>query len=138
MSYAVRSNRIHSPAFLRELHQAVWSVNPNLAIGYVQTLNETDAVDRPTSFALTMLVIAAAVALLLGVVGLYGVIAYIAAQRSARSASAWRSARRLAMFEDAPGHGLSLTPRASPRHRRGARARRVMRALLFGLARGIR
>ena len=35
-----------------------------------------------TSFALTMLAIAAAVALLLGIVGIYGVIAYIAAQRT--------------------------------------------------------
>jgi ABC-type antimicrobial peptide transport system permease subunit len=35
-----------------------------------------------TSFALVMLAIAAAVALLLGVVGIWGVIAYIAAQRT--------------------------------------------------------
>ena len=35
-----------------------------------------------TSFALVMLAIAAAVALLLGVVGIYGVIAYVAAQRT--------------------------------------------------------
>ena len=35
-----------------------------------------------TSFALVMLGIAAAVALLLGVVGIYGVIAYVAQQRT--------------------------------------------------------
>ena len=35
-----------------------------------------------TSFALIMLAIAAAVALLLGIVGIWGVIAYIAAQRT--------------------------------------------------------
>jgi predicted permease len=83
MSYAVRSDRIHSPGFLRELEQAVWSVNPNLPLANVRTLDDIRAASMAqTSFALTMLVIAAAMALLLGVVGLYGVIAYIAAQRT--------------------------------------------------------
>ena len=83
MSYAVRSDRIHSPGFLRELEQAVWSVNPNLPLANVRTLDDIRADSMAqTSFALTMLVIAAAMALLLGVVGLYGVIAYIAAQRT--------------------------------------------------------
>jgi putative ABC transport system permease protein len=82
MSYAVRSNRIRSPGFLRELGQAVWSVNPNLPLANVQTLDEIRADSMAqTSFALTMLVIGAVMALLLGIVGLYGVIAYIAAQR---------------------------------------------------------
>jgi putative ABC transport system permease protein len=83
MSYAVRSTRIHAPGFVRELEQAVWSVNPNLPLANVQTLEEirSDSMAQ-TSFALTMLLIAAAVALLLGVVGLYGVIAYIATQRT--------------------------------------------------------
>jgi putative ABC transport system permease protein len=82
MSYAVRSNRIRSPGFLRELGQAVWSVNPNLPLANVQTLDEIRADSMAqTSFALTMLIIGAAMALLLGIVGLYGVIAYIAAQR---------------------------------------------------------
>ncbi|MPZ16662.1 MAG: FtsX-like permease family protein [Luteitalea sp.] len=83
MAYAVRSTRMSSPGFLREIQQAVWSVNPNLPLASVQTLDEIRADSMAqTSFALTMLVIAAAVALLLGVVGLYGVIAYIAAQRT--------------------------------------------------------
>jgi putative ABC transport system permease protein len=83
MSYAVRSDRIHSPGFLRELEQAVWSVNPNLPLANVRTLDDIRAESMAqTSFALTMLVIAAVMALLLGVVGLYGVIAYISAQRT--------------------------------------------------------
>ena len=83
MAYAVRSTRVHSPGFLRELERAVWSVNPNLPLAQVQTLDEIQAQSMAqTSFVMVMLAIAASVALLLGVVGIYGVIAYIVAQRT--------------------------------------------------------
>jgi ABC-type antimicrobial peptide transport system permease subunit len=83
MAYAVRSNRVGTPGFLRELEQAVWSVNPNLPLATVQTLEEIQANSMAqTSFALVMLGIAASVALLIGVVGIYGVIAYAATQRT--------------------------------------------------------
>jgi putative ABC transport system permease protein len=83
MAYVVRSNRTGSPGFPRELQQAVWSVNPNLPLASVRTLDEIQADSMAqTSFALVMLAIAAAVALLLGMVGIYGVIAYIATQRT--------------------------------------------------------
>jgi ABC-type antimicrobial peptide transport system permease subunit len=79
----VRSTRAGGSGFLRELEQAVWSVDPNLPLARPQTLLEIE--DRSmaqTSFALVMLGIAAGVALLLGVVGLYGVVAYAASQRT--------------------------------------------------------
>jgi predicted permease len=83
MAYAVRSNRVGTPGFLRELEQAVWSVNPNLPLAAIQTLEEIQATSMAqTSFALVMLGIAASVALLIGVVGIYGVIAYAATQRT--------------------------------------------------------
>jgi putative ABC transport system permease protein len=83
MAYAVRSARVGTPGFLRELEQAVWSVNPNLPFATVQTLDEIRAGSMAqTSFALVMLGIAASVALLIGVVGIYGVIAYAATQRT--------------------------------------------------------
>ena len=82
-SYAVRSTRVGTPAFMREMQQAVWSVDPNLPLAGVQTLDEILARSlAQTSFAMVMLAIAAGVALLLGVVGIYGVIAYMAAQRT--------------------------------------------------------
>jgi predicted permease len=83
IAYAVRSSRVGSPGLLRELRRAVWSVNPHLPLANVQTLEDiqADSMAR-TSFAMVMLAIAAAVALLLGLVGIYGVIAYIAAQRT--------------------------------------------------------
>jgi predicted permease len=83
MAFAVRSARMRSPTFMRELQEAVWSVNPNLPVANARSLD--DILRRSmaqTSFALTMLGIAAGVALLLGIVGIYGVIAYIAAQRT--------------------------------------------------------
>jgi predicted permease len=83
MAYAVRSNRVGRTGFLRELEQAVWSVNPNLPLAAVETLEETRARSMAqTSFALVMLGIAAGVALLIGAVGIYSVIAYAVAQRT--------------------------------------------------------
>jgi predicted permease len=83
MAYAVRSSRVGTPGFLRELEQAVWSVDPNLPLAGVQTVEEIQAGSMAqTSFALVMLGIAASVALLIGVVGIYGVIAYAVAQRT--------------------------------------------------------
>jgi putative ABC transport system permease protein len=83
MAFVVRSPRVGRPGFLRELQQAVWSVNPSLPLATVQTLADTQADSMAqTSFAMVMLAIAASVALLLGVVGIYGVIRYIAAQRT--------------------------------------------------------
>jgi putative ABC transport system permease protein len=83
MAYAVRSPRVGAPGFLRELEQAAWSVNPNLPLATVQTLEEIQKSSMTqTSFALVMLGIAASVALLIGMVGIYGVVAYAAAQRT--------------------------------------------------------
>ena len=83
MAYAVRSTRVGAPGFVRELEQAVWSVNPNLPLAAVQTLEEIQVSSMTqTSFALVMLGIAASVALLIGMVGIYGVVAYAAAQRT--------------------------------------------------------
>ena len=74
---------LDSPTLLKEVQQAVWSVNGNLPVASVQTLDEIQADSMAqTSFALVMLSIAAGVALLLGVVGIYGVISYIATQRT--------------------------------------------------------
>jgi predicted permease len=83
MAYAVRSSRVGSPSLMRELQQAVWSVNAHLPLANALTLEEIQSDSTAqTSFAMVMLAIAASVALLLGLVGIYGVIAFIATQRT--------------------------------------------------------
>jgi predicted permease len=82
MAYVIRTPRLNETGFLREVQQAVWAVNPNLPLARVQTVAEIyDDSMAETSFALVILGIAAAVTLLLGLVGIYGVIAYIVLQR---------------------------------------------------------
>ena len=81
-SYLVRSERTGTDGFVRELERAVWSVNPNLPLASVRTLQEIyDESLARTSFTLVMLAIAGAMALILGVAGIYGVISYAVAQR---------------------------------------------------------
>jgi predicted permease len=83
VGYVLRTERAGSPTLLKEIQQAVWSVNGNLPVASVRTLEAIRSGSMAqTSFALVMLGIAATVALVLGVVGIYGVIAYVAQQRT--------------------------------------------------------
>ncbi len=83
MSYVIRSPRAGSNGFASEVGRAVWSVNPNLPLAGVRTLAEVVSASMArTSFTLVMLAIAGAMALLLGVAGIYGVISYSVSQRT--------------------------------------------------------
>lgn len=80
--YAIRSPRAGSESLLKDVRQAIWSVDANLPLSDIRT--EAYFYQKSmarTSFTLVMLALAASIALLLGVVGLYGVIAYSASQR---------------------------------------------------------
>jgi putative ABC transport system permease protein len=82
VGYLIRSGRTGTSGFVNDLGRAVWSVNPNLPLAGVQTLQDIyDQSLARTSFTLVMLGIAGAMALLLGVAGIYGVISYSVSQR---------------------------------------------------------
>jgi hypothetical protein len=75
--FAIRSSRAGSEELLRELRAAVWSVDPNLPVTWVRTLEDIyKLTEARTTFALVTLAVAACAALALGIVGLYGVLSY--------------------------------------------------------------
>jgi hypothetical protein len=77
VTFAVRSERAGTESFLNEVREAVWSVNSNLPLASVRTMQDVYGKSLArTSFTLAMLGIAAAMALVLGIIGIYGVMSY--------------------------------------------------------------
>jgi predicted permease len=82
VTYAIRSPQTGTPGFLEEVRQAVWAVDADLPLINVRTMGDrvNDSLAR-TSSTLLILAIAGAMALLMGVIGIYAVISYTVAQR---------------------------------------------------------
>jgi predicted permease len=135
--FAIRTNRAGTQTFINEMQQAVWSVNANLPVAEIRTMQDIygDSMAR-TSFTLVMLAIAGSMALALGILGIYGVISYAVSQRTReigirmalgakKSELVWmfvRSALLLTGIGTAIGLGAA------------AALMRLMRTLLFGIS----
>jgi predicted permease len=111
IAFTIRSPRAGSEAFLKEVRETVWSVNPNVPLSSVHTLGHfyTESMAR-TSFTLVMLAVAGGMALLLGIVGIYGVIAYSVSQRTREIGIRMAlGAQRQTLISMFVRHGLLLT-----------------------------
>lgn len=135
LTLALRSDRAGTAAYANEIRQAIWSWNSNLPVTGVRTMQEIyDRSLARTSFTMVMLGIASSMALLLGIVGIYGVIAYAVSQRrreiGIRVALGARQYELKKMFvRDGlalTGIGIGIGLAAS------AALMRLMKAILFG------
>ena len=134
--FAIRSSRTGTESLLTEAQQAIWSVNGRQPVFLVTTLETLyDQSMARTSFTLVMLAIAGGMGLVLGIVGIYGVIAYVVSQRireiGIRTALGARPAGLLGMFVR---HGLRLAGiGAAAGLVAAAGLTRLMSSLLFGV-----
>ncbi len=120
VAFAVRTSLAGSPALARQIEQAVWSVNSSLPVASLRTMQEIyDRSLGRTSFTLVMLVAAAGAALVLGVVGLYGVLSYVVSTRRREIAIRFALGARTSDVQAA--HRAAR--RRARRHRRRRRAR---------------
>jgi predicted permease len=137
VAFVVRSDLAGTGSLLKQIQRAVWSVNGNLPIASPRTMQDisNESMAR-TSFTLVMLAIAGVMALLLGLVGIYGVIAYAVSQRrremGIRLALGAASANLQRMFVR---HGLTLSGLGVAIGLPASAAlTRLMKSLLFGIS----
>jgi predicted permease len=135
--FAIRSNRTGTEGLLAEAQQAIWWVNGRQPVFLVTTLKALyDQSMARTSFTLVMLAIAGGMGLVLGIVGIYGVIAYVVSQRireiGIRTALGAQPAGLLRMFVR---HGLWLAGLGAALGLVAAAGlTRLMSSLLFGVS----
>jgi predicted permease len=82
-TFAIRSERAGTASLMAEVRQVVRSVNASMPVAEERTMRQLYAGSLArTSFTLVMLAIAGGMALLLGIIGIYGVIAYVVSQKT--------------------------------------------------------
>jgi putative ABC transport system permease protein len=81
--FVLRTSRAGSESLVKQIREAVWSINPDLPLARVRTMEDVYRASMARSaFTLVMLAVAGGMALLLGIVGIYGVISYSVSQRT--------------------------------------------------------
>jgi predicted permease len=137
VAFVMRSPRAGSESFLSQVRQAVWSVNAEVPLARIRTVEEIyrGSMAR-SSFTLVMLGIAGGMALLLGLIGIYAVISYSVSQRTrelgirmalgAQPASLRAMVVRRGFLLAAIGVGFGLAA-AVP-------LTRIMESMLFGIS----
>ena len=135
--FAIRSDRAGTQTFINEMQRAVWSVNANLPVAGISTLQDLYGQSMArTSFTLVMLAIAGTMALALGILGIYGVVSYAVSQRTReigiRMALGANKRELVWMFVRSAlvlsGLGMAIGLGAA------AGLMRLMRTLLFGIS----
>jgi putative ABC transport system permease protein len=136
VTYVLRSERVGTPGFVEEIQSAIWSVSGSLPLASVQSMDDVyrRSLAR-TSLTLVLLAITASMALLLGLIGVYGVISYSLAQRTheigvrlalgAQTATLKRMLLGQVLLLVGVGVGLGLAGAAA--------LSRSLRTLLFGV-----
>jgi len=137
VAFVAKSDRAGTADLIARMQDAVWSVNADVPVASVATMQEIYGQSMArTSFALTMLGIAGGMALLLGVIGIYGVISYAVSQRrreigirlalgAQRSELRWMFVRSALVLT---GVGVAIGLGAA------AGLTRMMKSLLFGVS----
>jgi len=137
VAFALRSDRTGTEGFFQDIRRAVSEVTPDLPITQVRALAEVHRASMArTSFSLVLLGIAGAMALLLSIVGIYGVLAYAVMQRQREVGirlalgAAPRAVKRMFVYRGMILSGIGIAVGAVI----AAGLTRLMSSLLFGVA----
>jgi predicted lysophospholipase L1 biosynthesis ABC-type transport system permease subunit len=139
VSFVLRTERAGTESLLAEIRRAVAEVAPELPVAAVGTLEQAYR-DHPSmarsAFSLTLLAIAGGTALLLSLVGIYGVLAYAVSQRRREVGirvalgAAPRVVRRMFIYRGLTLSAIGIVAGAVV----AAGLTRLMSALLFGVS----